>query len=60
MTSPHMVAVIDLSLESDGWLSGENGEGDMHRAEATCRRYVFHGETHIVSQDECVSGQTVL
>lgn len=27
MTSPHMVAVIDLSLESDGWLSGENGEG---------------------------------
>lgn len=27
MTSPHMVPVIDLSLESDGWLSGENGEG---------------------------------
>lgn len=27
MTSPHMVAVIDLSLESDGWPSGENGEG---------------------------------
>lgn len=25
MTSPHMVPVIDLSLESDGWLSGENG-----------------------------------
>ena len=27
MTSPHMVAVIDLSLESGVWLSGENGEG---------------------------------
>lgn len=27
MTSPHMVAVIDLSLESDGWLRGGNGEG---------------------------------
>lgn len=27
MTSPHMVTVIDLSLGSDGWPSGENGEG---------------------------------
>ena len=34
MTSPHMVAVTDLSSESDGWLSGENRGRDMHRAEA--------------------------
>lgn len=27
MTSPHMVAVIDPSLGSDGWPSVENGEG---------------------------------
>lgn len=47
MTSPHMVPVIDLSLESDGRPSGEGGRG-MHRAEAKCWRNVFHGKTHAV------------
>lgn len=42
MTSPHMVAVIDLLSESDGWLSEENGEGICTEQ----RRNVFHGKTH--------------
>lgn len=60
MTSPHMVAVIDLSLESDGWLSGENGEGICtEQREAKCWRNVFHGKTHTVMRMNVSMGQSV-
>lgn len=52
-----MVAVIDLSLESDGWLSGGNGEGICAARRQSAARNVFHGKNSYRHEDECVGGQ---